>query len=89
MSAGLLALSAGRRTSDPLLTAYITAQRINHLTGASIAPWEVAELPEEWVDAARGLAVDLPRLGQARQEAASVVERLRKEHRERNGTKHA
>jgi hypothetical protein len=39
----------------------IRAQKINQVVGgAAVMPWEVDELPDEWMDAFAGIADDLP-----------------------------
>jgi hypothetical protein len=39
----------------------IRAQKINRVVGgAAVMPWEVDELPDEWMDAFTGIADDLP-----------------------------
>ncbi len=45
-------LWAHRKTDDPMLGAILLAKQINELCGgAVIAPGEVDELPDEWLDA--------------------------------------
>lgn len=39
----------------------IRAQKINQVVGgAAVMPWEVDELPDEWMDAFTGMVDDLP-----------------------------
>lgn len=81
-----MSLARTRRTQDPLLAAFLIAQHVNEAAGgAVIAPWEVEELPEEWIDAARGLAVELPELRKGAAKVEDWKEKWRKEHRKRNG----
>ena len=48
------------RTGDPVLTAYLVAQRINLAAGGTvIAPWEVNDLPLEWHEGARAITTRL------------------------------
>ncbi len=59
-----------------MLVDILRAQRINQIMGgAFISPWEVDELPAEWLDAFDALAVDLPAM---RKGQAEVEETLRK-----------
>ena len=42
----------GSGTDDPLLARIILARTINSVCGgAVVAPWNVYELPDEWIDA--------------------------------------
>jgi hypothetical protein len=50
----------GGSTDNPYITAIIRAQRIFQLTGHPVWPWEVDELPDDWLDAMRAYAVDVP-----------------------------
>ena len=48
--------------------------------GVVVAPWEVQDLPEAWLDVFRGVALDLPVL-QAQQRAINErFEKMRREH---------
>lgn len=68
-----------RGTKHPLLGAILLAQRINRVSGgAVIAPWEVDQLPETWLDAFVALTDDLPEIRAARAEAARTVEEVKK-----------
>jgi hypothetical protein len=70
----LLSLADGQGTSEAHVAAIIQAQMINRvLGGALVAPWEVDELPNEWLDVFRAMAVELPELRQGKQR---VQERL-------------
>lgn len=45
-------LWAHRKTDDPRLGAILLARKINDVCGgAVVAPWDVYELPDEWLDA--------------------------------------
>ena len=47
---------AHKETKDPTLGAILLARRVNHLCGgAVVAPWDVYELPEEWLTALEGM----------------------------------
>jgi hypothetical protein len=73
-----LGLSAGDGTSEPPLVNYLMAQRINQASGgAFVAPWEVDQLPDEWIDAASALVDDLPGMMQSRQQVKAVVDKWR------------
>jgi hypothetical protein len=69
-----------------LLAAYLQAQAVNHAAGGMvIKPWEIArgDLPDEWIDAAYGLASLTNRLAQ-RQAAGYEIERLKSTWRSRH-----
>jgi len=75
-------MSRGDGASHPLLADIELAQMINRTCGgAVIAPWQVGELPEDWLDLFRGLVVQLPQMRQARAEAQRALD----EARRRNG----
>jgi len=43
----------------------IRAQKINQVVGgAAVMPWEVDELPEEWIDLFNGMVDELPAVTQ-------------------------
>lgn len=47
---------AHRKTDDPRLSAILLARQVNELCGgAVVAPWDVNELPDEWLDALSGI----------------------------------
>lgn len=73
------ALAQGGKTRQGLLAAYLTARRINQAAGgAVVAPWELDDLPDEWIDAAFGLEdVQARQADRARIEAE--VERIKRE----------
>jgi len=49
-------LWAHKKTDDPTLAAILLARRINNLCGgAVVTPWDVYELPEEWLQAFEGM----------------------------------
>lgn len=63
MSAALLQAARGRTTDNPYLGAIFTAQAVNHALGTnSIMPWEVWELPQEWLDACLAVSSELPEI---------------------------
>lgn len=58
-------MSLARRgtTDDPILGAILTAQNVNAaLGGQFVTPWEVGQLPREWVEACIALNRDLPEM---------------------------
>lgn len=81
MTPALLALADGRGTNEAHLTAIYLAKMINReMGGVLVGPWDVYDLPEEWIDAFRGLAVELPGIRAGRKRAAEAVAELKKAH---------
>lgn len=81
MTAGLLSLSAGGGTSEPPLIGYILARRINQAAGGTVvAPWEVGQLPDEWIDAATAIIEELPGMQDARAKVAERIRAWREKH---------
>ena len=46
--------------------------------GAFVLPWEVDELPEEWIEATVGKRVMVPQLAEGKRKVADAVEAWRK-----------
>ncbi len=79
MTAGLLSLADGSSTQEPHLTAVYLARIINReMGGALVGPWDVGELPEEWLDVFRGLSRELPAMRAGRAEVAKTVAEMKK-----------
>jgi hypothetical protein len=56
-----LEIARSGQTNDERLIKIIRAQQINHVVGgAAVMPWEVDELPEEWLDLFTGMVDELP-----------------------------
>ncbi len=52
-----MTLFTHRKTDDPYFAAILLARQINDLCGGGIiAPWEVNELSDEWLDALTGIS---------------------------------
>jgi hypothetical protein len=55
------------------------ARQINsQVGGVVVAPWEVGELPGDWVDAFMGMATDVPRMAQGKAQVESALDKWRK-----------
>jgi len=64
------------------LAKILRAREINEAFGGlAVMPWEVDDLPEEWLDAVRALMKELPRMRNGRKEAEAVKQRLMNRHR--------
>ncbi len=86
LTAGALDLARRRGTAHPLLKAYLQARQVNQAAGGTvIAPWEVDELPEEWLDAAEALIVETVEMRQGYAEIEDHLGKWRAEHRQKNG----
>jgi hypothetical protein len=46
----------GGKTSDPYLVMILQAQKVLMMTGQKLWPWEVGQLPTDWLDAICALA---------------------------------
>jgi glycogen debranching enzyme len=62
----------------------IQAQKINQVTGAALMPWEIEEMPGEWMDAILAMADELREMQAARKQVDSVKQKLLKDIRKRN-----
>lgn len=72
-------LSAGRSTNQAMAVKILQAQAVNQvLGGVVVTPWNVDELPDEWLDAFQMFAKDLKDMVAQRQEAERVKARLKK-----------
>jgi hypothetical protein len=61
LTAALLEVARTDKTSDATFQAIFTAEMINRMSGGVVvAPWDVWQLPQDWLDAFKALAVDLP-----------------------------
>jgi len=68
-------------TTHPTLARILRAQKINRLSGgALVAPWEVDELSDEWLDAYAALDRDLPARQEAQAKVAAAFARFRAAH---------
>jgi hypothetical protein len=55
------------------------ARRINsYLGGAVVAPWEISELPDDWLEAINGLTIDLPEINAGQAQVDSILSEWRK-----------
>ena len=52
-------------SSNEMIQAVDTALLINRLTGTNLFPWEVADIPEEWLHLLITMNFDLPKMKKA------------------------
>lgn len=52
-------LAAGGKTDDYYLTCIIKARHIYDATGKAVFPWEVDDIPIDWMDSVIALQVDV------------------------------
>jgi len=77
----LLGLALGRGTSWGPLADALIAQRINTASaGPVIAPWEVSQLDDVWIDVLTGLVRDLPFMKKGYAEIEQIKDRIRINH---------
>jgi hypothetical protein len=75
---GFLALAEGQGTRNPMLGAIWTARKINELLGgAFVGPWDVDELPGEWIDAIIGMGTRVPRMAEGKKKVEAVLDAWR------------
>lgn len=61
-----------------MAVAILKAQAVNQvLGGAVLMPWEVDQMPDDWLEALRMFAVDLPKMEKKRKEVELVKEKLK------------
>jgi hypothetical protein len=86
MTPALLSLAHGEGTEDRFLAGVLMARRINEAAGGTIvAPWEVNELPPEWIEAALALTGRLPELQKGLQKVEEHIKAWRKKVDGQNG----
>ena len=62
-----------------MLAAIWMARRINEeLGGAFVGPWDVNELPQEWIDAIIGIRTTVPKMMEGKALVEAAVEKWRK-----------
>jgi hypothetical protein len=54
-------LAAGGGTDDPYLSRIIQAQYIYNTFGAALFPWQVDDMPADWMEAILAYTVDVPK----------------------------
>lgn len=68
--------------ADPDLQAVYLARTINQAAGgAVIAPWQVAELPDTWLDLFQAMSTDMPQAAAAIGKIEARKAQIRAEHR--------
>lgn len=53
-------LANGLATDDEYMVKVIQANNIYRIFGKSVYPWEIDQLPDDWLDAIMEFAVNLP-----------------------------
>ena len=53
-------LAAGGKTDDYYLACIIKARHVFDATGNAVLPWEVDDIPIDWMDSIISLQVDVP-----------------------------
>ena len=54
-------LASGGGTDDEYLSRIIKARHVFDATGYSVPPWEVDDLPVDWMDSILSLQIDVPK----------------------------
>lgn len=83
MTPALLSLAEGQGTRDSLIARIVTARRINQTVGGLlVAPWELDELPDEWLDAFMGMGSDLASFREGKAKVEDIFSKWRNAHKD-------
>jgi len=80
MSAAILAV-AEKKAFGGMAAQIVLSQQINGILGTDLAPWELEELPDEWITALEMWIYDLPKAGAWRAKIEESMARLRERNR--------
>ena len=76
-----MALSAGEGISGNMMADILLARKVNLALGGSfVTPWDVAELPDDWISAVLGFTDRLPTMKKGRSEVEKKLEEIRQRH---------
>lgn len=65
-----------------MLVAIWLAKVINtELGGAFVGPWDIGDLPDEWIDAIVGMATVVPRMAESKGKVEAALEAIRKKNK--------
>lgn len=79
MTRACLMLAKGKGTDEPHLVAILQAQLVNRLMGGvMVTPWNVDELPNDWLDAFDALVWELPSMREGQAKINAKLAELRK-----------
>lgn len=74
-----MGLARGKGTDEPHLSSILMAQAINRIMGgALVTPWNLNDLPDDWLDAFSALAYDLPEMRAGQSKVDAALAKLRK-----------
>jgi hypothetical protein len=63
LTSALFEVAREGRTNDEHLSNIFRAQKVNEVMGGmALMPWDVGDLPDEWMDVFCGLTDELPKL---------------------------
>lgn len=79
----MLDLAQTGQTTEPLLAAILTTQRINRLLGTALEPWDLDRVPEEYATACDLLERQLPKYLEHEQKVKASDEAFKREKRKR------
>jgi hypothetical protein len=80
LTTALLAVSDGKAAGDHLVDDVLLARQVNRILGGPfVAPWDLGDLPQDFLDVVRSLTVDLPAFWAARRQAEKKAESWRAE----------
>lgn len=77
----MLELAQTGRTHDLYLSQVGQAQMVNRVLGGyAVGPWDVGELPADWMDVFRGLENELPGMQNGMRQVEAVRDRFLRSH---------
>ena len=84
MKDGLLDLAQAGSTTNSYLVSIYQARMINSVMGyGMVSPWDVNHIPENWLAAFEGIAMDLPRMRSKVAEIETIKNKWRTEYKQR------
>jgi hypothetical protein len=76
----MLSLAASRRTQG-MGALIVRCQQVNRLLGTTLGPWELEELPDEWLTALEMWVDEMPKAQAWQAESKAALERARNKAR--------
>jgi hypothetical protein len=81
MSAALLSVARRGATDDPILAGIFKAQNVNTaLGGQFVTPWDVGQLPQEWIEACMAVNNKLPEIKSGMKEMNDFLAKWKSEN---------
>lgn len=81
MSAAILA-AAEKKSFGGMAAQIVLSQQINRILGTHLAPWELEDLPDEWITGLEMWIYDLPKASVWRSQIDVAMARLRNQRKQ-------